>query len=88
MPNKKAAQKELRKGKKNAQRNFVVKDNIKSLSKKSNKALVANETEAAAFIAQTMKALDKAAGKGVIKKNTASRKKSRLQKRLNKATKK
>jgi small subunit ribosomal protein S20 len=88
MPNKKAAQKELRKGKKNAQRNFVIKDNIKSLSKKSNKALVANETEATAFIAQTMKALDKAAGKGIIKKNTASRKKSRLQKRLNKATKK
>lgn len=88
MPNKKSAKKEFRKGKKNATHNKLIKDTIKDLSKKSNKALVAGETEANAFIAQTMKALDKAAGKKVIKKNTASRKKSRLQKRLNKTTKK
>lgn len=87
MPNKKSAKKELRKGKKNATHNKLVKDTIKDLSKKSNKALVAGEAEANAFIAQTMKALDKAAGKKIIKKNTASRKKSRLQKRLNKTTK-
>jgi len=33
---------------------------------------------------KTLKALDKAARKGVIKKNTANRRKSRLHKRLNK----
>lgn len=88
MPNKKAAQKELRKGKKNAKRNSVVKDNIKNLSKQSHKALATGQADSAAFIAQTMKALDKAAGKGIIKKNTAARKKSRLQKKLNKTAKK
>jgi small subunit ribosomal protein S20 len=88
MPNKKAAKKELRKGKTNAKRNSAVKANIKTLSKKSHKALAAGQADSAAFIAQTMKALDKAAGKGIIKKNTASRTKSRLQKKLNQLGKK
>jgi len=34
-------------------------------------------------ISSTIKAIDKAAKKGVIKKNTAARKKSRLQKKIN-----
>ncbi len=37
------------------------------------------------LIKQSVKALDKAAQKGVIKKGTAARKKSRLMKKLNKS---
>ena len=84
MPNKKSAQKELRKGKKRAVKNLTLKNNLKTLSKKSHKALTENQADAATFITATMKALDKAAGKKIIKKNTAARKKSRLQKKLNK----
>jgi len=83
MPNKKSAQKELRKGVKRAKVNQKAKDDLKFLVKKSNKALIAGEAEVAAQIKNTLKSLDKAAGKGIIKKNTAARKKSRLMKKLN-----
>ncbi|MBU4454999.1 30S ribosomal protein S20, partial [Patescibacteria group bacterium] len=39
------------------------------------------------LVMKTMKALDKAAQKGIIKKNTRDRKKSRLQKKFNQASK-
>lgn len=44
--------------------------------------------EAQNLLAQVFKAIDKAAKRGVIKKNTASRKKSRLTKAVNRLTKK
>lgn len=87
MPNKKSAKKALRKGQKLAAKNFQVKTAIKGLRKKSAKAIVAKEAEAKELVKQTIKALDKAAGKGILKKNTASRTKSRLQKKLNAAAK-
>lgn len=83
MPNLKSAKKELRKGKGRTARNEQVRQEIKKMVKGSRRAIDAKTAEAVDMVKQTIKTLDKAVKKGVIKKNTASRKKSRLQKRLN-----
>lgn len=89
MPVKKAAFKDLRQSKVRAQRNKKVKEDLHYLIKKSRKLLEANDlTAAKEWIAKATKALDKAAQKGIIKKNTAARKKSRLMKRKPSAQKK
>jgi len=84
MPNKKSAMKELRKSKKLSAYNKAIKENIKTLIKKSRKAIDAKDKKAAELVADTHKALDKAAQRGVIKKNTKDRKKSRLHLKMNK----
>ena len=85
MPIKKAGAKALRQSKKRYIFNKSVSNNIKFLIKKSRKLLEAKKkTEAIESIKQAVKAIDKAAQKGIIKKNNAGRKKSRLMKRLNK----
>ncbi|MBU0999541.1 30S ribosomal protein S20 [Patescibacteria group bacterium] len=83
MPNIKSAKKELRKNKKHQAYNKKIKDNLKSLIKKSRKAIDAKNEKTKELVAVTLKALDKAAQKGIIKKNTRDRRKSRLHKRLN-----
>ncbi len=87
MPNKDSAKKELRKGKKLAFANNKVKDTVKSLTKKTRKAIEGKDKGAGELLAKTMKAIDKAAKKGVIKKNTRDRKKSRLHLAFNKSQK-
>lgn len=84
MPIAKSAKKELRKSAKRKISNKKKEDNLKKLIKQSRKAIEAKDKTAPDLVAQTLKALDKAAQKGVIKKNTRDRKKSRLQRRLNK----
>jgi small subunit ribosomal protein S20 len=83
MPNIKSAKKELRKSSKRRVYNVDIISNLKDSLKKSRKAIEAKDAKAAELVAKTLKAFDKAAQKGVIKKNTASRGKSRLQVRLN-----
>lgn len=83
MPNKKSAQKELRKSIKRAAANSKVKDKINLLTKRTKKAISAGEDVAKELLKETMIALDKAAKTGLIKKNTRDRKKSRLHKKLN-----
>ena len=83
MPNLKSAKKELRKSKKLAAHNSKIEDNLKNLIKKSRKAIDAKDGKAGELVLSTFKALDKAAQKGVIKKNTRDRKKSRLHAKLN-----
>lgn len=87
MPIKKSAMKELKKAKKRALRNRPVLDNLKTLIKKSRREIETGGDKTADLVKQTVKALDKAAQHGIIKKNTAARKKSRLMKRLNKSKK-
>lgn len=88
MPNIKSAIKELRKSKKRNVYNTKIKDNVKNLIKKSRKAISAGDEKAKELLAATIKALDKAAQKGVLKKNTSNRKKSRLHQFFNKTKKK
>ncbi len=78
----------MRKSAKRKIRNKKIKDNIKDLIKKSRKAIEAKDEKAKELVDKTLKALDKAAQKGIIKKNARDRKKSRLHLRLNKSTKK
>ena len=83
MPNSASAKKELRKSKTRQMRNKKIKDSLRDLIKKSRKAIEAKDASAKELVAKTLCALDKAAGKGVIKKNAGIRKKSRLHKKLN-----
>ncbi|MBN2885054.1 30S ribosomal protein S20 [Patescibacteria group bacterium] len=83
MPNKKSAQKELRKSVKREAANVKVKNVMKTTVKKSLKKVLAEDKSVKEDLALIMKAVDKAAKKGVIKKQAANRKKSRLAKKIN-----
>lgn len=85
MANTKSAQKELRKSSKKAAYNKKINDTVKSLVKRSQKAIAAKDPKANELVKEALKKLDKAAQKGVIKKNTKDRKKSRLHQALNKS---
>lgn len=83
MPITKTAKKALRQNAKRFVSNLREKREAKSLIKKFEKAVSAKKAEEArALLPQVQKALDKNARRGIIKKNTASRKKSRLAVRL------
>ena len=88
MPITKSAKKALRQSKRRRVRNLIYKRKIKELSKKLKKFVLENKIkEAKELLPQVYKILDKAAKIGVIKKNTAARKKSRLTKLINKSKK-
>lgn len=58
---------------------------MRRLIKEANVLIAAKDTEAVEkMLPQIYKAIDKAAKKGVIKKNTAARKKSRMMKKIKK----
>ena len=83
MPIKQSAFKALRQAKKRELRNRKVKDAINWLKRKFLKAVASkNKKEAEGFYLQLQKALDRALQKGILKKNTVARKKSRLFKKL------
>jgi small subunit ribosomal protein S20 len=66
-------------------RNKMVKSSVKTAVKKFETAVEkGNFDEAKALLVEVSAIIDRAAAKGVIHKNTASRKKSRLTLRLNK----
>jgi len=85
MPIKESAKKYLRQTKKHRVLNLARAKAVKDITKKIKKLVAAgSKDEAKKMIAQAYQAIDKAAKRGVIKKNTAARKKSRLMKLLNK----
>ena len=68
----------------NRERNQAVKSRVKTMVKKVLAAVEVKEVEAAnAALSVAYKELDKAVTKGIIKKNTASRKKARLAAKVN-----
>lgn len=81
----KSARKAIRQNARRRTRNIIYREKIKSLVKKV-RFLVSEKKneEASKILPQIYKALDKAAKRGVIKKNTADRKKSRLTRLLGK----
>jgi len=87
MANTKAALKDIRQTKKLTAYNKKIKDSYKSLIKKTRKAIDSKSKDAEKMLHASMKSLDKATQKGVIKKNTRDRKKSRLHMAFNKAQK-
>jgi len=88
MANIKAAIKYIRKSAKNRLRNIVVKGNIKKLFKQALKLISTKDKGAAEAVRKAASAVDKAAENGILHKNTAARKKSRLMKKLNAISKK
>jgi small subunit ribosomal protein S20 len=81
MPNKQNAKKALRQTIKRQARNSARKNAFKDAIKKTVKA--DNKKDAQTLAISAQKALDKAAKTGVIKKKTASRRLSRLMKKVN-----
>ena len=87
MPITKSAKKALRQSIKHQARNLVYKNKIKSLIKKVRTLVAQNKIkEAKSLLPQLYKILDKAAKVGVIKKNAAARKKSRITKLVSKSS--
>lgn len=84
MPIIQSAKKALRQNKKRRQHNIWLTERYKKTKKEIGKLLDAKKIkEAKALLPQFYRYVDKAAKKGVIKKNTAARKKSTLTKFLN-----
>lgn len=82
----KSAKKAIRQNSKRKAQNLVYKNKIKSLVKETRTLVLAKKNdEAKKMLPKIYEAFDKAAKKGVIKKNEASRKKSRLTKLVQKA---
>lgn len=82
MPNKKAAEKDLRKSAKRRVHNERIKSYLKHLTNESSKALASKSASAKEVVLKLQQALDKAAKAGVIDKNKAARSKSKFMKRL------
>ena len=86
MPNIKTAKKRVKVIEKKTLRNNMIKSEYKSAVKKFEEAVSAGKIEdAKVLLSQATKKIDQACTKGVIVKNTASRKKSNLSKKLNAA---
>jgi len=71
---KKAVRGSLRKKAFNDRRKRTMKEKIKDIEKLAK----TDKTEAGKMLSSTFQAIDKAAKKGIIKRNNAARKKSRL----------
>ena len=85
MPNLKTSVKDLRQNKRRGEYNRRIRNRLKKAIKNYETLLEENNAEKAKeALDQAYKILDKAAKKNVIKKNAASRKKSRLANKLNK----
>ena len=83
MANIKSAIKRNKQNEKKRIRNRVVRGSTRTFIKKAQVAIENGEPkESAAAVLVAISALDKAAAKGVIHKNNAARRKSRLMKRL------
>ena len=87
MPNRHAsAIKRNRQNEKRHARNKAARSELKTRVKRAITAAEQGEETAAGAATAAIKRLDKAASKGIIHKNAAARRKSRLQKRINKAS--
>lgn len=85
MANIKSAKKRILVDRRNAERNKAIKSSVKTAIKKVDAAVAAKDKTAAdTALVAAISEIDKAAGKGVFHKKTASRKISRLTLAVNK----
>ncbi|HBM79762.1 MAG: 30S ribosomal protein S20 [Clostridiales bacterium] len=86
MANIKSAIKRIKITEKKTLRNRMVKSSVKTIVKKFDEYVAAgNMDEAKKLFPRVSHVIDRAAAKGVIHRNTAARKKSKLSLKLNKA---
>jgi small subunit ribosomal protein S20 len=86
MPNNASAEKRMRQEQKRRAHNRSVKSIVKTQVTKARQAITVpsvNAEDAEAAVRAAVSELDRAAKKGVIHKNNAARRKSRLMKQLN-----
>lgn len=85
MPNIKSSIRSVKTDAERRARNAAEKSAIKTVSRKvAEGANAGNKEETPVLLTKAVSLIDKAAKKGVLHKNTAARKKSRLAKRVNK----
>ena len=82
MPNIKSVMKDVKRSRERHERNIAVKSKIKTMVKKARSA---GEDEVKQAVSAASSIIDRAAEKGIIHKNAAARRKSRLMKATNKA---
>lgn len=86
MANLKSSKKDIRRSTKAREKNTAIKSALKTYIKKAKKASEGSDkTAATAALTLAVKSIDKAAQKGVVHKNQAARRKSRLAKATNQA---
>jgi small subunit ribosomal protein S20 len=85
LANTASAKKEIRKNARRRVRNRLVKAKTRTVVKRAVRAIEDGDATAADEIRKAQVELDSAATKGIIHKNAAARKKSRLMKRLRQA---
>jgi len=84
-----SAKKQARSGVRRALRNRAVRSEVKTKVVKARRTLVGGpvaESERYAIALEAIQALDRAASKGILHRNNAGRRKSRLAKQLSKVT--
>lgn len=86
MPNTKSAGRRMRNSARKQARNNIVRTQLKTAVKKFRAAVEAKQDTSPTDLRAAISTLDKAVKKGVIKRGTADRKKSRLTLALNRAT--
>ncbi|HLZ55585.1 MAG TPA: 30S ribosomal protein S20 [Ktedonosporobacter sp.] len=86
MPNNAAAEKRMRQERKRRAHNRSIKSIVKTQVTKARQAITSTiiaDEDATSAVRAAVSELDRAAKKGVIHKNNAARRKSRLMKQLN-----
>jgi small subunit ribosomal protein S20 len=88
LANTQSAIKRIRSSERKRRINQVHRSRARTFTKRTHRLIQTGDLEAAAVTAQqAIKALDRAASKGILHKNNAARRKARLIKRLNQAKK-
>ena len=85
MPNIKSQKDRVLQTKKENLHNRAVRSNLRTVVKKANIALAAGSADAGEAVLKAISTIDKAKSKGVLHKNTAARKVSKLMKKANAA---
>jgi small subunit ribosomal protein S20 len=87
MPNIKSVMKDVVKSRKNHLRNVSAKSAMKTFIKKAKAAIDSGSEAQAETVRKAVSFIDKTAERGIIHRNAAARRKSRLMKRAAKAAK-
>lgn len=85
MANTKSAMKMMRVAQRKRKRNRPVRAAVRTFVATAMKAVDSKKSDATDAVVTAVSELDKAAAKGILHRNNAARRKSRLMRRLNKA---
>jgi small subunit ribosomal protein S20 len=85
LANTRSAKKHMRADDKKRISNLKIRSKVKTLVKKAERSITVSDVETVEALRIACSELDKAASKGVLHKNNAARRKSRLMAKFNKA---